>query len=72
MKNGACPKCGSSDILVFSQSGKEKFVDCEKIGSLSGDIVTTRYACCNCGFTERYFEDLSLEKLKKKYKKVRG
>ena len=53
MKSGSCPKCASEDILVFSQSGKEKFVDCEKIGSLKGEIVTTRYVCCNCGDSER-------------------
>ena len=72
MKSGSCPKCASEDILVFSQSGKEQFVDCETIGSLKGEIVTTRYVCCNCGYSERYFEDENLEKLKKKYKKVRG
>lgn len=72
MKSGVCPKCGSDKILVFSQDGKEKFVDCEKLGKLKGDIVTTRYACCECGYTERYFEDENLEKLKKKFKKVRG
>lgn len=72
MKNGTCPKCNSKEILVFSQDGKEKFVDCEKLGALRGEIVTTRYVCCDCGYTERYFEDDNLEKLKKKYKKVRG
>lgn len=72
MKNGSCPKCGSTKILVFSQDGKEKFVDCEKLGMLKGEIVTSRYVCCDCGYTERYFEDENLEKLKKKYKKVRG
>lgn len=72
MKNGSCPKCGSKDILVFSQTGKEKFVDCERLSTLKGDILTTRYVCCNCGYTERYFDDFNLEKLKKKYKKIRG
>ena len=72
MKSGACPKCNSSEILVFSQDGKEKFVDCEKIGALKGEILTTRYVCCDCGYTERYFEDENLEKLKRKYRKVRG
>lgn len=72
MKSGKCPKCSSKNILVFSQEGKKRFVDFESLGSLKGDILSTRYVCCNCGYTERYFEDENLEKLKKKYKKVRG
>lgn len=72
MKSGVCPKCKGKNILVFSQDKKSKFVDCEKLGNLRGEIFTTRYVCCDCGFTERYFDDENLEKLKKKYKKVRG
>lgn len=75
MKNGSCPKCHSSDILVFEQEkdAREKgySVDLEKLGMLD-KVFTTRYVCCNCGYTERYFDGKDLEKLKKKYKKVRG
>ena len=75
MKNGRCPKCGSQDILVFdtSKDSKEKgvSVDMEKIGMME-KIYTTRYVCCNCGYTERYFDGHDLERLKKKFKKVRG
>jgi transposase-like protein len=72
MKSGVCPKCKSESILVFTQDGKNKNADHEKLGTLSGDILSTRYVCCNCGYTERYFDDANLEKLKKKFKKVRG
>jgi len=68
-----CPKCQSEDILVFENS-KEKpgKADGESLGVFGGKITTSRYVCCNCGYTERYFDDNNLEKLKKKYKKTRG
>ncbi len=74
MRTGICPKCKSHDILVFeADSDKEgKVFDCEKLGVLGGKIYTSRYVCCNCGYTERYFEDVDLDKLRKKFKKVRG
>lgn len=73
MKNlGKCPKCGSQDILVCepNENRKEKNVaDYEKIGLIGGKIYTTRYICCDCGYTERYFDGKELEKIKKKYRK---
>lgn len=74
MKSGVCPKCKSKDILVFESTEDErekKLADFEKIGLLD-KIYTKRYVCCNCGFSERYFDDKSLGKLKKKYKNMRG
>ena len=75
MKNGVCPKCKSPDILVFESNGDDKekgrFADSEKIGMFDR-VFTTRYVCCNCGYTERYFDGKDLEKLKKKYKHIRG
>lgn len=72
---GKCPKCNSENILVFEnkdKNSKKNMVDYEVIGSLGKTIYTSRYVCCDCGYTERYFDDDSLEKLKKKYKKIRG
>ena len=61
--------------MVFETSSeekeKDKHVDMEKLGLLD-KAYTTRYVCCNCGYTELYFDVKDLEKLKKKYKKVRG
>lgn len=74
MKKGICPKCHSEDILVFEPSSDEKKkegVDMEKLGLIE-KVYTTRYVCCNCGYTERYFDGKELDKLMKKYKKVRG
>lgn len=73
MRSGTCPKCKSQNILVFENNDKDaKMVDCENIGILGKKIYTTRYVCVDCGYTERYFDDDNLEKLKKKYKKIRG
>ena len=74
MRNGFCPKCKSEDILVFETTKEDKenkHADMEKLGMLD-KVYTTRYVCCNCGYTERYFDGKDLEKLAKKYKKVRG
>ena len=75
MKSGVCPKCRSQEILVFETSSeakeKDKHADMEKLGLLD-KAYTTRYVCCSCGYTERYFDGKDLEKLKKKFKKVRG
>lgn len=74
MKSGVCPKCHSSDILVFEPTNEEKekkLADVEKLGVFD-KVYTTRYVCCNCGFSERYFDGRDLEKLMKKFKKVRG
>ena len=74
-KSGICPKCQSRDILVFESKddeSKKHPLDSEAIGILGKRVYTSRYVCCNCGYTERYFDDDNLEKLKKKYKKVRG
>lgn len=75
MKNkGICPKCQSEEILIFENKEKSsKYLpDSEVIGAFGKRIYTSRYVCCNCGFTERYFEDEDLNKLKKKYKKIKG
>lgn len=74
MKSGFCPKCRSKDILVFEPTNddkEKKVADMEKLGMLE-KVYTTRYVCCNCGYTERYFDGKDLDKLTKKYKKVRG
>ena len=74
-QTGKCPKCGSDHILVFEskdKKGKNSTADFEVIGPLGKTIYTSRYVCCDCGYTERYFDDASLEKLKKKYSKFRG
>ena len=73
MKSGTCPKCKSENILVFENKEKDsKTADSEKIGAFGKKIFTTRYVCCDCGYTERYFDDANLEKLKKKFQKIRG
>ncbi len=74
-QTGKCPKCGSEDILVFEnkdKNSKKSSADFEVLGHFGKEIFTSRYVCCNCGYTERYFDDGSLEKLKKKYNKIRG
>lgn len=68
MKNGKCPKCQSQDIIVFEGNDKN---DGEILG-FNKKIFSNRYVCCNCGYTERYFEGTNLEKIKKKYKKLRS
>lgn len=72
-QTGICPKCQSDQILVFEnndKNSKKNVADYEVIGAFGKTIYTTRYVCCNCGYTERYFDDESLKKLQKKYKKV--
>lgn len=71
MKNGVCPKCGSRDIYrcnIPTVSGNRAAWDYEIVRGFKV-AYSTRYVCLNCGFTERYFEDKELEKIRDKAKR---
>ena len=60
MKNtGACPKCGSADIVRVPDnshrhaSGNNIYTS--KL-TLVGKIPVIRYVCCACGYTENWVE----------------
>ncbi|MCR4645048.1 MAG: hypothetical protein K5695_06535 [Oscillospiraceae bacterium] len=67
MKNTKqCPKCGSTDIIVFMNDG---YPEGAHHGIMTGiTIMSTvplhRYICCNCGYTEQWVNRSNIEKLK--------
>ncbi len=74
MRSGVCPKCGGTNIKRFEHrlvDGDSAAWDYEYIGVFKR-AYTTRYACLDCGYCERYFEDKYLEKLKERDRKERG
>ena len=65
MKNGACPKCGSDEII--------RVRGVSSIYTGMANIVTpayvTRFICGLCGFCEEWIEDSEdIQKLKEKYR----
>jgi predicted nucleic-acid-binding Zn-ribbon protein len=54
MKNGTCPKCGSTEVYhqVGHQASQELIVLVG--GILSRGIAPDKYACTNCGYLEYY------------------
>jgi len=73
MKNGKCPKCGSSEIF----SGKDLPLKSGPFGSNSIPISLTsmaaldNYVCTDCGLVERYVADEEkLKEIAKKWKPV--
>lgn len=65
MKNGTCPKCGSSEVLagtdVFPKSGP---FSCNAIPvSLTAMAALDNYVCAGCGYVESYIsrqEDIEI------------
>ena len=75
MKNGKCPKCGSSEIF----SGKDLPLKSGPFGSNSIPISLTsmaaldNYVCTDCGLVERYVADEEkLKEIAKKWKPVKA
>jgi predicted nucleic-acid-binding Zn-ribbon protein len=73
MKNGKCPKCGSSEIFA----GKDLPLKSGPFGSNSIPISLTsmaaldNYVCTDCGLVERYVADEEkLKEIAKKWKPV--
>jgi len=77
MKNGLCPKCGSSDVYT-----QNKGIYTRKSGELPAHLhinISTfssadfdNYLCAACGYIESYVADLSdLPKIASKWKKVK-
>ena len=65
-----CPKCGSTDIICFPNSG---FPADSAHGILPGLTIMScvqvhRYICCSCGFTEEWVNKNSIETLKQSKK----
>ena len=73
MKDGKCPKCGSSEIFT----GKDLPLKSGPFGSNSIPISLTsmaaldNYVCTDCGLVERYVADEEkLKEIGKKWKPV--
>ena len=77
MKNGVCPKCGGRNVYRASDQGLEAglhsddgqmlMIHTKKPGIFGDDFAAhylETYLCTNCGYLERYVEDLTgLEKV---------
>jgi predicted RNA-binding Zn-ribbon protein involved in translation (DUF1610 family) len=59
MKNGTCPKCGSTEI--FRIPGQRRtFENRESIRlglTVFSNMMLTRYICVNCGFSEEWLDE---------------
>jgi predicted nucleic-acid-binding Zn-ribbon protein len=73
MKNGKCPKCGSTEIFA----GKDLPLKSGPFGSNSIPISLTsmaaldNYVCTDCGLVEHYVADAQrLKEIAKKWKPV--
>ncbi|OGN89927.1 MAG: hypothetical protein A2Y88_10945 [Chloroflexi bacterium RBG_13_48_10] len=72
MKNNACPKCGSNEIIrIPGQAGAYGSGNNIPVGFwITSAIKVTRYLCGHCGFSEEWIDSPEdLEKLKEKYVK---
>lgn len=68
MKNtGVCPKCQSKNIFIYESpicsSGRVDtvFNPIIKISAFKS-AHSTRYICCNCGYSELYFDTTNINK----------
>lgn len=65
MKDGKCPKCGSSDVLHV----EKRYPEVRGIVGVSlwSRVTVDDFVCGNCGFVEKYLSDLAdVEKIRKK------
>jgi predicted RNA-binding Zn-ribbon protein involved in translation (DUF1610 family) len=73
MRNtGACPKCGSRDIVrVPGQVGPHGAGNNIIVGwTIFNSVKVSRYLCCGCGFSEEWIDDPDdREKIKNKFAK---
>ena len=68
MKNGKCPKCGSTEVYKTAfgraQRGYRQL-------SMFTSARLAEHICCGCGLVESYLDDMNdAEKIKSKCKKV--
>ncbi|MFZ5880729.1 MAG: hypothetical protein ACOY0R_15285 [Chloroflexota bacterium] len=64
MRNGICPKCGSSEVYT-----KPNGLDGTRLNGRQTEHMD--YVCANCGFYESYFTDAeALKKLKERAVKL--
>jgi hypothetical protein len=62
-KTGACPKCGSREIVNIPSSAGA-------FGAVFSAVKVSHYLCGGCGFIEEWIDDPeNREKIKKKYGK---
>ncbi len=68
MKNThVCPKCGGSDIVRIE--GKvNAYGNVVLTGAtILSAVPVQRYVCCGCGFSEEWFDEEDLDKLRKNF-----
>ena len=58
MKNGICPKCGSTTVYslangITGQGGKVYL----KMGAINYPVNSQSFACSSCGYFENYIND---------------
>ena len=72
MKNGKCPKCGSSDIWVVNRPPMTNSMNGNilsehiPLGFAKGVAGVRHYVCRKCGYLEHYIVDEHIARLPKK------
>lgn len=72
MKNGTCPKCGSTEVYDDTSKGRlaRGYRDGLAIDGFSS-IPLINYVCTDCGYTENYVQHKEdTERLKRKWNRT--
>jgi predicted nucleic-acid-binding Zn-ribbon protein len=56
MKDGQCPKCGSTEVYASQVNHPQKHIRVQS-PYLSGSAAPVKYLCTECGYLEYYVED---------------
>lgn len=70
MKNSKiCPKCNSDEIIIVpgkripAENGRNIMIG----SSVFSSALFDRYVCSDCGYSEEYFDENEIKKLKDKF-----
>jgi ribosomal protein S27AE len=68
MKNNSpCPKCGGTDILHLGDERATPYANVVLTGAtVLSAVQVHRYVCCDCGYSEEWFEKEDISQLRKK------
>jgi len=66
MKSDKCPKCGATEVYTNINVSPKPIIPI----STMGKAKIVHYVCAECGYTEMYFAEEYLGKIKQKWEKV--
>jgi len=65
MKNGTCPKCGSTDVHRVLHSNTNSIRPMESI--CASTVYTTHYVCRVCGYVEEWVKPEEMPLLQRNF-----